>query len=96
MTCYLHFKDNKFVFHTHDIKLIDSSYLVISTVSCLEPEINNYEIKDDLLTIVSNTQSYDEIESQDDINLMKSKIATLQTQLDLSLIHISEPTRQIH
>lgn len=92
MTCYLHFKDNKFIFHTHDIKLIDSSYLVISTVSCLEPEINNYEIKDDLLTIVSNTQSYDEIEAQDDINLMKSKIATLQTQLNELILKFNELT----
>lgn len=92
MTCYLHFKDNKFVFHTHDIKLIDSSYLVISTVSCLEPEINNYEIKDDLLTIVSNTQSYDEIEAQDDINLMKSKIATLQNQLNELILKFNELT----
>jgi len=92
MTCYLHFKDNKFVFHTHDTKLIDSSYLVISTIVCLEPELHKYEIKDNLIVDTFEYETFEQIESLDDINVMKSKIATLENNLEILIKKFNELT----
>jgi len=80
------------VFHTHDVKLIDSSYLVISTVVCLEPELHKYEIKDNLIVDTFVNETYEQIESLDDINIMKSKIATLENQLDTLIKKFNELT----
>lgn len=92
MTCYLHFKDNKFVFHTHDVKLIDSSFLVISTIVCLEPELHKYEIKDNLIVDTFEYETHEQIESLDDINVMKSKIATLENNLEILIKKFNELT----
>lgn len=94
MTCYLHFKNNKFIFHTHDAKLIDSSYLVISTIICLEPELHKYEIKDNLIVDVFENETFEQIESLDDINILKSKIATLENQLDTLIKKFNELTEE--
>ena len=82
MTCYLHFENGKFIFHTHDEKLINTAYLVISTIKCLEPEIHLYEIVDNLIVEKNSYQTYEKIEESDEINLMKAKISLLEFNLE--------------
>jgi hypothetical protein len=80
------------VFHTHDVKLIDSSFLVISTIVCLEPELHKYEIKDNLIVDTFEYETHEQIESLDDINVMKSKIATLENNLEILIKKFNELT----
>jgi hypothetical protein len=82
------------VFHTHDTKLIDSSYLVISTIICLEPELHKYEIKDNLIVDTFEYETFEQTESLDDINVMKSKIATLENNLEILIKKFNELTEE--